>query len=72
MILGLLAFAGTNAVCRTLFSSAVVSQFVAYTIAIIGSRFGSAFKSDRKKGAFSLGILVNDLHFSSFNFEGYL
>ncbi|KAF8186361.1 amino acid/polyamine transporter I [Pholiota molesta] len=57
MVLGLLAFAGTSAVCRTLFSSAVVSQFVAYTIAIIGSRFGSASKSDRRKSAFSLGIL---------------
>ncbi|KAF9485637.1 hypothetical protein BDN70DRAFT_870934 [Pholiota conissans] len=51
ILFGLLAFAGSNAVCRTLFSTAVVSQFVAQTIFIWRSR------RESDKANFSLGIL---------------
>ncbi|KJA25227.1 hypothetical protein HYPSUDRAFT_417722 [Hypholoma sublateritium FD-334 SS-4] len=44
---GLLAFAGSNAICRTLFSSAVVGQFTASTITIVVARSGSGLGNGR-------------------------
>lgn len=54
---GLLAFAGSNAICRTLFSLAVVGQFMAYTITIVATRSGNGLNNGSATRAFNLRFM---------------
>ena len=54
IVLGLLAFAGAEAV-NAIFSLSIVALYVAYAIPIV-ARF--AFKNDFKPGPFHLGVFV--------------
>ncbi|KAF8964731.1 amino acid transporter [Flammula alnicola] len=55
VLLGLLAFAGPGAI-NSVFSLAVVAQFVAYTITIVSCQSGGTLGVRERRGAVSLGI----------------
>jgi amino acid transporter len=57
LLLGLLAFAGPQAI-NAIFSLCVVAGYIAYATPMI-ARF--AFKNDFRPGPFSLGRLVSDI-----------
>lgn len=59
LLLGLLAFAGPQAI-NAIFSLSIVALYVAYAIPIV-ARF--AFDNDFKPGPFNLGIFVSFLHY---------